>query len=445
MGLTVVGLSHRTTPLAVRERVAIRPAELSSTAGAAAAVTGAAEAVILSTCNRTELYFAGGSDHAAEAGALLSFRAGEDLGAQLYMRSDRDAVSHLFAVAAGLDSMVFGEAQIQGQVRDALAQSSGSAGTVLTRLFHAAGTSASRVRGETAVARGAGSVSSAAVQLAKKIFGSLAGKRAMVLGAGEIAELALECLTAEGVSVGIVANRTHARAEMLASQYGARAMHYDECWSELGSVDLLVCSTAAPRAVVYPEHVAPVVKRRAGGPLCVLDIALPRDVAPEVGKLENVFLYDLDDLQAAALSALEDRRDDLPAAERIIAEETERFWQWLAGLQAVPVLTRVRTEMERLRQEEVAAAARQHALSDSQRDTLEHFSRTLMNRFLHAPTVRLREAAGNGRGLGIVDAARYLFGVEGSAGTETDPDGKPPQSEATRAHSQTHEPPDKTR
>ncbi len=442
MGLTVVGLSHRTAPVAVRERVALRPGELSSTAAAAAAVTGAAEAVILSTCNRTELYFAGGSNHAAEACALLSFRAGEDLGAQLYLRTDRDAVSHLFAVASGLDSMVFGEAQIQGQVRDALAQSRESAGVMLTRLFHAAATSASRVRGETAVARGAGSVSSAAVQLAKKIFGSLAGKRAMVLGAGEIAELALECLTAEGVSVGVVANRTHARAEILAAQYGARAMHYDECWAELGSVDLLVCSTAAPRAVVHPEHVAPAVRRRSGAPLCVLDIALPRDVAPEVGRLENVFLYDLDDLQSAALSALEERRDDLPAAESIIAEETERYWQWLAGLEAVPVLTRVRAAMERLRQEEVAAAARQHALSESQRNTLEHFSRTLMNKFLHAPTVRLREAAGNGRGLGVVDAARYLFGVEDSAGTETDPDGKPPRAGTARPHPQTNEPPE---
>ncbi|HUF64897.1 MAG TPA: glutamyl-tRNA reductase [Gemmatimonadaceae bacterium] len=445
MGLTVVGVSHRTASVAVRERVAIRPSELPSTAAAAAAVTGSSETVILSTCNRTELYFSGGGNHAAEAGALLSFRAGEDLGAQLYLRRDRDAVSHLFAVTSGLDSMVFGEAQIQGQVRDALAQSRDSAGVVLTRLFHAAGTSASRVRGETRVARGAGSVSSAAVQLAKKIFGSLAGKRAMVLGAGEIAELALECLTAEGVSVGVVANRTHVRAEALASRYNARAMHYDECWAELGSVDLLVCSTAAPRPVVYPELVAPAVKRRSGAPLGVLDIALPRDVAPEVGSLENVFLYDLDDLQAAAMAALDDRREDLPAAERIIAEESDRFWQWLAGLQAVPVLTRVRSEMERLRQEEVAAASRQYGLTESQRETLEVFSRALMNKFLHAPTVRLREAAGNGRGLGVVDAARYLFGVEESADSETDTAGRPPRAEATQAHIQTPEPPEEVK
>jgi glutamyl-tRNA reductase len=259
------------------------------------------------------------------------------------------------------------------------------------------------------------------VQLAKKIFGSLSGRRAMVLGAGEIAELALECLTAEGVSVGVVANRTHARAEELAARYHARAMHYDECWAELGLVDLLVCSTAAPRAIVHEEHVRPAVRHRSGAPLCILDIALPRDVSPEVGKLENVFLYDLDDLQVAAASALEQRRDDLPAAERIIAEEAERFWQWLAGLEAVPVLTRVRDEMERLRQAELATAARRFGpLTDRQHETLDQFSRMLMNKFLHSPTVRLREAAGNGRGLGIVDAARYLFGVEDSATIERD-------------------------
>lgn len=435
-------MSHRTAPVAVRERIVVRPAELSSTAAAAAAVTGSSEAVILSTCNRTELYFVGGSDHAAEVGALLSFRAGEDLGAQLYLRRDRDAVAHLFAVAAGLDSMVFGEAQIQGQVRDALVQSRESAAAVLTRLFHAAGSAASRVRGETAIARGAGSVSSAAVQLAKKIFGSLTGRRAMVLGAGEIAELALECLTAEGVMVGVVANRTHARAESLALKHNARAMHYDECWAELGSIDLLVCSTAAPRAVVHPEHVAPAVKHRGGAPLCVLDIALPRDVAPEVGKLENVFLYDLDDLQAAASTALDVRRDDVPAAETIIAEETDRYWQWLAGLQAVPVLTRVRSKMERLRQAEVAAASRRQALSGPEHETLEQFSRALMNKFLHAPTVRLREAAGNGRGLGIVDAAGYLFGVEDTVTPAPEPAGDRSQTESARAHPQTPDSPD---
>jgi glutamyl-tRNA reductase len=421
VGLTVVGLSHRTAPIEVRERVAVRAIDAVASAMEARDRTAAAETAILSTCNRTELYFAGGDAHTAEVGALLSRRAGQDVGPLLYVRSDRDAAAHLFSVASGLDSMVFGEAQIQGQVRHALAHCRGVAGVALTRLFNAAGTCASRVRDETGVARGAGSVSSAAVQLARKIFGSLAGRKAMILGAGEVAELALECLVNDGVHVGIVANRTHARAQELAGRYGAHAMHYDDCWSELGTVDLLVCSTAAPRTMVHVDHVLPAMHGRGGSPLCILDIALPRNVATEVGALENVFLYDLDDLQAAAASAVERRREDLPAADAIIVEEAERYWQWFAGLEAVPVLTLVREEIERLRRSELEVAHRRFGpLSDAQRETLDQFSTSLMNKFLHAPTVRLREAAGNGRGLGIVDAARYLFGVEevGSSGRE---------------------------
>jgi glutamyl-tRNA reductase len=421
VGLTVVGISHRTAPIGIRERVTIRSIDAAAAAAEARDRTGSAEAAVISTCNRTELYFAGGTAHANEVSALLANRAGQEISPLLYMRSDRDAAAHLFAVASGLDSMVFGEAQIQGQVRHALTHCRGVAGVALTRLFQAAGTCASRVREETAVARGAGSVSTAAVQLARKIFGSLTGKRAMILGAGEIAELALECLAGDGVRVGIVANRTHARAQELAERYGARAMHYDDCWTQLSTVDLLVCSTAAPRTIVHVEHVAPAIRRR-GAPLCILDIALPRDVTTEVGNLENVFLYDLDDLQAAAASAVEHRREELPAAEAIIAAEAERYWQWLAGLEVVPVLTRVREEIERLRLAELDVAHRRFGpLSDAQRETLDQFSRSLMNKFLHSPSVRLREAAGNGRGLGVVDAARYLFSVEEVGAGEREP------------------------
>jgi glutamyl-tRNA reductase len=249
------------------------------------------------------------------------------------MKSDRDTVAHIFAVASGLDSMVFGESQIQGQVRDALEHCSGIAGPVLSKLFRSAGGCASRVRTETRVARGAGSVSSAAVQLAKKIFGSLRGRRAMVLGAGRVAEISLECLVAEGVRVAIVANRTFARAEEVAFRHNAQALHYDECWAALHAVDLVICSTAAPGYVVHRNLVEPALRQRGGQPLCILDIALPRDVAPDVGLLDSVFLYDLDDLHAAAKAAIDQRREDLPAAEAIIAEETERYWRWLGELE----------------------------------------------------------------------------------------------------------------
>jgi glutamyl-tRNA reductase len=263
------------------------------------------------------------------------------------------------------------------------------------------------------VGRGAASISSAAVQLAKKIFGALKGRRAMVLGAGEMAELALACLVDEGVRTAVVANRTFDRAEALARRHGATAMHYDECWSRLGEVDVLLCSTAAPHAVVGPAHVAPALAQRGDRPLCILDIALPRDVEPAVGALDNVFLYDLDDLQAVVAASLDRRRQELPSAEQVIAGEVEKYWSWLAGLAAVPVLTQVRQEMDRLREQEVAQLLRRlGAVTPEQREQIEHFSRALLNKFLHEPSVRLRAAAANGRGLGIVDAARYLFALE---------------------------------
>jgi len=414
MALIVVGINHRGASLDVRERIAYRTNELPEAIDALRVAAGVHECVILSTCNRTELYFVEGErDAIPSAWDALSARLGGDASGYGYVRRDRDAAAHLFRVTSGLDSMVLGEAQIHGQVRDAWELCRASSGPVLNRLFQTSLSVAGRVRNDTRVARGAASVSSAAVQLAKQIFGSLAGKRAMVLGAGEMAELALECLGDQGVRTSIVANRTFERATELASRHGAVAMHYDECWSALGDVDVLVCSTAAPHSVVFAEHIRPALDSRGDRPLCILDIALPRDVDPSVGALENVFLYNLDDLQAVVSANLERRRAELPTAEELIGGEVERFWEWVAGLAAVPVLTEMRSRMEALRQRELAETLRrlQH-LPPAERAAVEELSRTLMNKFLHEPSVRLKAAAANGRGLGVVDTVRYLFGLE---------------------------------
>jgi glutamyl-tRNA reductase len=259
------------------------------------------------------------------------------------------------------------------------------------------------------------------VQLASKIFGSLRGRHAMVLGAGEMAELALECLVNEGVRTAIVANRTHERAEELAARYQARALHYDECWASLDEIDLLICSTAAPHAVVGVEQIAGSLKARGDRPLCILDIAVPRDVDPAVGALGNVFLYDVDDLRTVVTANIERRREELPAAESVIASEVEKYWEWLAGLAAVPVLRTFRTEMDRMREAELADAMRKlEHLSPRDREAVEHFSRALMNKFLHEPSVRLRAAAANGHGLGVVDALRYLFDLRAADTARTD-------------------------
>ena len=431
MTIVVGGINHRGASLDVRERIAYRASELNEALSDLRARTGSSEGVILSTCNRTEVYLVEQNvDTVPAIWRALSVRLGDDASPHGYVRRDREATAHLFRVASGLDSMVLGEAQIHGQVRDAWEQCRSQSGVILNRLFQTALLVAGRVRQETAVGRGAASVSSAAVQLARQIFGSLGGRRAMVLGAGEMAELALQCFADQGVRTAIVANRTFARATELASRYDAQAMHYDECWSALVDVDVLLCSTAAPHAVVQVEHVKPAVAARGDRPLCILDIALPRDVDPAVRELANVYLYDLDDLQSVVSANLERRRAELPTAEELISSEVERYWTWLAGLSVVPVVTAFRARMDELRERELANAMRRlRHLPDAERAVVEELSRSLMNKFLHDPTVRLRTATANGRGLGIVDAMRYLFGLEGAESQQQSEERRQPTSE----------------
>ncbi|MDP9205386.1 MAG: glutamyl-tRNA reductase [Gemmatimonadota bacterium] len=414
MALIVAGVSHSTAPIDVREKIAFGSHEALRELARLRESGISREGVALSTCNRTEIYAVEqNGDALPHISAMLSRRLGDDATPFTYVRRDRNVASHLFGVAAGLDSMIVGEAQIHGQVRDAWERCRTESGAILNRMFQTALLAAARAREETGIGKGAASVSSSAVQLAKKIFGGLRGRRAMILGAGDVAEIALECLLNEGVRVAIVANRTHERAQSLADRHGATAMHYEQCWESLKDVDVLLCSTASPVPVVTVPRIRDSVAARGDRPLCVLDIALPRDVEAAVGELDNVFLYDLDDLRAAAAANLERREENIPAARLIIAEEAQKYWDWVAGLAAVPVVRSFREEMERVRSMELAAALRRLGpLSAEQSEMIEHFSRTLMNKFMHEPSVRLRAAAANGRGLGVVDAARYLFALE---------------------------------
>ena len=414
MALIVAGVSHATAPIEVREKLAFRPHEALRELTRLRESGIIREGVVLSTCNRTEFYAVEeDGDALPHISAMLSGRLGDDATAFTYVRRDRNVASHLFGVAAGLDSMILGEAQIHGQVKDAWEQCRSESGPILSRMFQSALFAGARAREETGIGRGAASVSSAAVQLAKKIFGGLGGRRAMILGAGEVAEIALDCLLNEGVRAAVVANRTYERARSLAERHGATAMHYDECWALLKDVDVLLCSTASPVPVVTVARIRDSVTARGDRPLCVLDIALPRDVEAAVGDLDNVFLYDLDDLRAAAAANLERREEDIPAAQRIIAQESQKYWDWVAGLAAVPVVRTFREEMDKVRCAELASALRRLGpLSPEQTETIEHFSKALMNKFLHEPSVRLKASAANGRGLAVVDAARYLFALE---------------------------------
>jgi glutamyl-tRNA reductase len=407
MSLAVVGVNHRTAPLEVRERFAHAPGEV-PVALARVLSAGAGGGVLLSTCNRTEFYLAEPSDTGPEAvWTLLSERLGGGRSASDYgyFQRDRDAVRHLYRVSAGLDSMLLGESQIQGQVREAWQISKAQAGPVLHRLFQSALLVGARVRSETAVATGAASAPSAAVAVAAKIFSQLAGRSALILGAGDVAELAASCLLAEGVHVTLVANRTYERAKAIAERLGARALTLDEAWDHFATADIVLSSTAAPRAVVTWERVAPAIGRRRGRPLCILDLAVPRDVEPAVGQLENVFLYDIDDLQAVAAHAAAARHGEIPAAERIVTEEVDRFWSWYGGLAVVPVLKEFRGRLDDVRAAELERALRRLGhLAPEDRAQIEQFSHALLNKFLHHPTIALKQAAAAGRGYGLLES-----------------------------------------
>jgi len=416
--IKVVGVNHRTAPLDVRERFAHGAHEVP---GALARImaAGAGGGVLLSTCNRTEFYLVSGDEPALEAvWALLAERLPVTLtvgGAREYgyIARDRDAVRHLYRVSSGLDSMIIGESQIQGQVREAWEASRAQAGPVLHRLFQTALHVGSRVRAETGIGRGTASAASAGVAVAGKIFGDLAGKSALILGAGDMAELAATCLSDEGVQITLVANRTHERARAIAERLGGTAVTLEEAWPHFATIDIALCSTAAPHAVVTWERVGAVIGTRGGKPLCILDLAVPRDVDPAIAQLENVFLYDVDDLQTVAAQATVRRRDEIPAAERIVEEETDLFWAWYGGLGVVPTIKELRQSMDDLRAVELERALRHLGhLSPEDRARVEQFSQALLNKFLHQPTIALKAAAEEGRGYGLLEALRRLFGME---------------------------------
>jgi glutamyl-tRNA reductase len=414
MGIKVLGVNHRTAPLDVRERFAHGAHEVP---GALARVlaAGAGGGVLLSTCNRTEFYLIADDERVTDVvWDLLGERleGGTAVREFGYIARDREAVRHLYRVSSGLDSMILGESQIQGQVRDAWEVSRAQAGPVLHRLFQTALHVGARIRSETALGTGTASAATAAVAVAGKIFGDLAGRTALILGAGDMAELAATCLTDEGVQVRLVANRTHERARVIAERLGARALTLDEAWPHFATADIVLCSTAAPHAVVTWERVGTVIGGRRGRPLCILDLAVPRDVDPAIAQLENVFLYDIDDLQTVAAQATARRRDEVPAAERIVEEETDLFWAWYGGLGVVPVIKEFRGRMEALRAAEVARALRHLGhLAPEDRARIEQLSQALLNKFMHQPTVALKAAAEEGRGYGLLEALRRLFGL----------------------------------
>jgi glutamyl-tRNA reductase len=375
--LVVVGISHVVAPVEVRERVAFD-------ADAAAEVARElAPAVCLSTCNRTELYLEG--EEAGAARAALGDLPG------VYELEDEAAALHLFRVAAGLDSLVPGEGEILGQVRGAF--ESGTPGPLLDRAFRQALHAGKRVRHETGIAESPSSVASAAAALAQQVFGELTGRRVLLIGAGKTAEQAADNLRSRGADL-VVANRTVERGDIA----------LDDIPAQLEQVDVVVSATAAPGFVLRREDVG-----RRARPLLVIDLAVPRDVEPSVGALDSCFLYDIDDLEGVVEATLAGRRSEAVRAEAIVAEEAEKFREWQASLDVVPAIASLRARAEEIRDRELERV-RGH-LSDAERRTLESVTSRIVDKLLHVPTVRLKEAAAGAQGAQYAATVRHLFGL----------------------------------
>ncbi|HEY6961141.1 MAG TPA: glutamyl-tRNA reductase [Gaiellaceae bacterium] len=394
MTLVLVGLSHHVAPVELRERVTL------DLAVAADLARSLGDAVCLSTCNRTELYLAAGDEERAVA--TLEELAGEPLDGVLYRLHEDAAALHLFRVAAGLDSLVPGEGEILGQVRDAY--EAVSPGPVLDRVFRQALGVGKRVRTETAIGESPASVSSAAAALAAQVFGDLKGRRVLLVGAGRIGELAAANLASRGAVIAAVANRSVDHARELAHRFDSTPIALDELRDHLGDVDVVVSSTASPATVVRADDVP--AKRR--NPLFFIDIAVPRDLDTAIGGLGGCFLYDIDDLEAVVAETLNGRRAEAERAEQLVAEEAERFRSWRASLDVVPAIASLRARAEEIRNAELAKLR----VSDDERRTLESVTAQILNKLLHLPTVRMKEAAVSSDGALYADAVRHLFGLE---------------------------------
>jgi glutamyl-tRNA reductase len=419
VSVVVVGLNHRTVPLELLERMNVSPTRLPKVLADIASREHVSEVVVLSTCHRTEVYAVAERYHGAvqdirHAFSELAFIPPEDFSDYLYSYFDEGAVSHLFSVAAGLDSVVLGESEILGQVRQAWqrAHEEGVAGSRLAALFRHAIVAGKRARSETAIARGTTSLAHAAVAMAGRHAGSLQGKRILLLGAGEVGEsMALAVAGIDGADV-VVANRTWDRALALAARVGGRAVQLDGLTGALADADLLLTSTGAPSAIVDHTDLAPVIEGRDGRPLLIVDVAMPRDIDPSVADLPGVTLLDLDDVRAFVEAGLEERRREVTKVRGIVRDEVERYLESATAREVAPTIAALRDRVEALRVGELERQrARLEGLDPKQREAVEAVTRGVMAKLLHDPTVRLKEAAGSARGERLADALRDLFDI----------------------------------
>ncbi len=419
MDIVLLGLSHRSAPVEVREKLAIGRHCLCDALCDLKGGTGLWECGILSTCNRVEIYgTADDGERTLDAiKDFLSRRSGEPqtvFESSLYFHRQPESVRHIFRVASGLDAMMIGEKEIVAQVKEAYEKTieARSSGTILNVLFQRALKVSKRVRTETRIDTGAVSVSSAAVELAKKIFGDLSDKTVMIVGAGQTSEQTLKHLVDNGAESVVASNRSFDKAVELARIYGGRAVRLDDCTEELGRVDIVISSTAAPQCIIHRDRVRQAMKRRRNQPLFLIDIAVPRDIDPEANQIENVYLYNIDDLKEIAEANIRKRKEEITRGEKIVGEEVTSFMGWFDSLQATPLIQKLHQHFESVRTEEMERlASKLPHLSEEIREKFDVTTRRMIKRLLHTPTTRIKKVAREKDGTAGLGLLSNLFGL----------------------------------
>lgn len=420
MNILVLGLNHKTAPVEVRERLAFTPTKVVDALSRLRQRYSSLEAVILSTCNRVELYTAQ-EDTPPNPEVLTQFLAEfhalspETITPHLYAMRDREAVKHLFMVAASLDSMVLGESEIKAQVTDAymLAAQQGFTGKRLNALFQACFAVAKEVHTRTAISSGKVSVSSVAVDFAERIFQDFSEKTVLVIGAGEMSELTLKSLVERGVRSVIVANRTYERAQALAEDYGGEAIGFDSLHDYLYRADIVISSTSAPHYVLKPEHVQAAMRKRGNLPMFLVDISVPRNIDPRVNDLENVYLFNIDDLQAEVNRNLQERQKELAKCLAIVEEGVDRFVQSMAGAKVAPTIAKLSDVLHEIKEQEVARLfAKLGHLSEEDKSLIDHMAERIVHKILHGPLEELKAAAQAGYGHYYIQAIKRLFRIK---------------------------------
>jgi glutamyl-tRNA reductase len=419
MKTVVIGLNHKTADVDLREKLAFNGPRLDDGLRQIRELPEIREAVIISTCNRVEIYLTvkdvGKAFEAIKDFFVRFFEIRrESLDNALYLYDDMQAVRHIFRVSSSLDSMVVGEPQILGQLKDAFefALERKTTGVLLNRLLKKSISVAKRIRTETKIAENAVSISFAAVELARKIFDDLPEKSFMLLGAGEMAELAAKHMINNGVKNIVIANRTYETGCNLAKEFNGRAIKFDEYLDELAHMDILICSTGAQKYVLLKDQMQKVMKERKNRPVFLIDISVPRNIDPEINDLDNVYLYDVDDLKGVVDTNILERQKEAKKAEEIIEEEIETFKKWLSSLDAVPVVIALREKAEAIKKEELEKLLnRLPEIGEKEKKAIEGMANSIINKLIHAPTVALREDSED-RDIMIATITR-LYGLNG--------------------------------